>query len=251
METFDNLADVSVPSPGNSGKNVLIVLSGGQDSVTILGHALSKLHNVRAISFAYGQRHSVELECAARVCEIYGIDHKVVDIDFFGQLVDSALTHPEQDVAAAHPANDKLPASFVPNRNMLLLTLAHAHAQTINADEVWTGVCQTDYSGYPDCREEFIVALNNALRVGYQVNIPIVTPLMFLNKAETWEMAYQCGFINTVRHHSHTCYNGNHETMNDWGYGCGNCPACKLRANGYYDWLAGSVESFPEESPKL
>lgn len=233
-------------------KNVLVVLSGGQDSVTILGHALSKLHNVRAISFNYGQRHSVELECAKEVCDLYGIEHKVIDISFFGSLVDSALTHEGEDVSQPHAAHANLPASFVPNRNMVMLTLAHAYAQTCNADEVWTGVCQTDYSGYPDCRDVFIHHLNTTLRIGYEVDIPIITPLMYLNKAQTWEMAYQAGFLHTVVDHSHTCYQGEHENLHAWGYGCGECPACELRANGYYDWLADTgTNGLLEESPKL
>lgn len=210
----------------------LVVLSGGQDSVTCLGYALKKFTAVEAISFIYGQKHVIELECAKRVCAKHNVPHKIVDLSFIGQVVTSALTS-NGDVSKAHAYKPGLPASFVPNRNALFLTVAHAHAQEIKADAIVTGVCQTDYSGYPDCRDEFIHALAVALNIGYQTNIAIETPLMWLNKAETFEMAEACGFLEDVLENSHTCYNGDHTTRNEWGYGCGNCPACELRKRGF------------------
>ena len=145
----------------------LVVLSGGQDSVTCLGIAIKKFGaaNVFAIGFNYGQQHAVEISCATIICNKLDIGYKVLDIDFFGQLVTSSLTG-EGSVNDAHPSNPDLPASFVPNRNALFLTIAHAYAQEINAATIYTGVCQTDYSGYPDCRAEFISNLERTLKSG-------------------------------------------------------------------------------------
>jgi 7-cyano-7-deazaguanine synthase len=226
------------PPSVNFNAPALVVLSGGQDSVTCLGLAIEKhgLSNVKAIGFKYGQQHSVEIECATDLCREFGIEYKVIDISFLGALVTSALTG-EGDVSEAHPRLKDLPASFVPNRNALFLTIAHAFAQEFGAESIYTGVCQTDYSGYPDCREIFIGQLNDALNTGYQTpNIQIITPLMYLTKAETFDLANEVGFLDVVLEQSHTCYNGNHETVNEWGYGCGECPACELRAKGFKEW---------------
>lgn len=216
----------------------LVLLSGGQDSVTCLGLALLRNKTsdepVHAISFNYGQKHSVEIECAKKICQRYGIHHKIVDISFFGDMVYSALTDRDpDDVNSKHPDHPDLPASFVPNRNALLLTLAHAWAQTIKADKIIAGMCQTDYPGYPDCRKVFIDGLATALNIGSNSVIPIETPLMNLNKAEIFELAEKVDFLDEVIENSHTCYNGDRSILRDYGYGCGDCPACKLRKNGY------------------
>lgn len=221
----------------NIDKNgiALVVLSGGQDSVTCLGYALKYCKKVFAISFLYGQRHAIELQCARELCEKYNVPHKLVSLDFLPSLVTSALTG-EGNVSDAHAHKPGLPASFVPNRNALFLTIAHAHAQEVGANVVITGVCQTDYSGYPDCRDEFVRSLAQALNIGYQTNIQIATPLMHLTKGETFSLAEDVGFLEEVLTMSHTCYNGDHETKHEWGFGCGHCPACQLRAKGWEEF---------------
>ena len=216
----------------------LVLLSGGQDSVTCLGVAI-KNHghfNVEAISFNYGQQHAIELNQAAIICNHFGIELKIVDLSFLSDLVTSALTG-IGSVNAPHPNKPDLPASFVPNRNALFLTVAHAHAQEIKADRIYAGMCQTDYSGYPDCRKIFIDTLQAALNVGYEVDIRIKTPLMFMTKAETFSLAERVGVLPIVLEHSHTCYNGVRSHRYDWGVGCGKCPACQLREKGFHEFL--------------
>lgn len=211
----------------------LVVLSGGQDSVTCLGLSMALYSEVHAISFAYKQRHAIELDCARAICEKYKIPQRVVDLGFtLSLLVTSALTG-KGEVGQAHAHKPGLPSSFVPGRNALFLTLAHAYAQEIGADVIYTGVCETDYSGYPDCRFDFVQAMQLALNTGYQTKIEIRTPLMYMTKAQTFALAKEVGILGDVLEHSHTCYNGNHHTRYDWGYGCGECPACKLRAEGW------------------
>lgn len=227
-------------------KNALVVLSGGQDSVTCLGVALHQVkqgffEQVYAIGFSYGQKHSIELEQAELICEQLGVDFVVHEIPSLEVLADSALTT-NGDVTRQHHRDASLPASFVPNRNALFLTIAHAYAQKIGASGVFTGVCQTDYSGYPDCRAQFIEALQTTLNLGYNTDIELVTPLMYLTKAETFHLAKMVGVLDTVITHSHTCYNGNRETFNAWGYGCGECAACELRAKGYNEFLEKTLD---------
>lgn len=213
----------------------VVVFSGGQDSTTCLGWAKNRYSEVVAISFIYNQKHKVEIEQAQKITQELGIIHSIVDLGFFPNLVNSALTS-NGDVNVQHPDKPQLLASFVPNRNALFLTLAHAFAQKIGADAIVTGVCQTDYSGYPDCRINFIQALNFSLNISSEVKIPIETPLMFLNKKEIWELAKTEGVFDLVLNYSHTCYNGC-KTINNWGRGCGRCPACKLREKGYEEFI--------------
>ncbi len=223
----------------NRKDKAVVVLSGGQDSVTCLGLALQRHGegNIAAIFFNYGQRHLVEQSCAMAICAKYIIPLKIVDLTFLGKLVTSALTNKEDDISKEHPDKKGLPASFVPSRNALFLTLAHAHAQEIGATSIYTGVCQTDYSGYPDCRATFINALESALNIGYQTSIEIRTPLMCLTKASTFELAKRVAFLGEVIHNSHTCYEGVREELYAWGYGCGECPACILRVKGYEEFI--------------
>lgn len=216
-------------------RNALVVLSGGQDSVTCLGWAIATYNDVYAISFDYGQRHKVELECASKVCDAFNIPHQIMDMKALGELVTTNLVG-DGDVGAAHPHNKDLPASYVPCRNALMLTMAHGYAQEVGATHLVTGVCQTDYSGYPDCREEFVVQLQEALNTGYLTSIRIMTPLMHKTKAETWQLADQVGFLDVVTQMSHTCYLGDRDHKYDWGYGCGECPACVLRAKGWAEY---------------
>ncbi len=216
-------------------KTAVVVLSGGQDSVTCLGVAMSAGYHVHCISFEYGQKHMVELECARKICDKFGVSLRIVDLTFLSKLVTSALTS-DGDVNQQHEYKTDLPASFVPNRNALFLTVAHAYAQEVGADVIYTGVCQTDYSGYPDCRDEFIHALQYTLNRGYQTDIVIMTPLMFKTKAETFALAETCGMLGVVIEDTHTCYNGVRDTLHAWGYGCGECGACKLRAKGWEEF---------------
>lgn len=221
-----------------SPTTALVVLSGGQDSLTCLGLALQNHEKVHAISFRYNQRHAVELECAKLNCAELKVPHLVVDLGLtLTTLVTSALTGPGE-VGVPHAHKEGLPSSFVPGRNALFLTLAHAYAQEIRAKFIFTGVCQTDYSGYPDCRLDFINKLGSALNIGYESAIGIITPLMFLDKADTFALAENVGVLDRVISQTHTCYNGDHTTKHEWGHGCGTCPACLLRKAGWEEYQA-------------
>lgn len=216
----------------NQNSAAVVVLSGGQDSVTCLGLALKNYGTVYALGFRYGQKHAIELEQAALICEKLGVSFVVFDIPALSELGDSALTT-GGDVSQPHHRNPNLPASFVPNRNTLFLTIAHAYAQRVQAETVITGVCETDFSGYPDCRARFIQMLEDTLNLGYLTNIEFHTPLMYIDKAATFKLAEDCGILQLVIEESHTCYNGDRTLRWDWGSGCGACPACELRKNGY------------------
>lgn len=210
----------------------LVIFSGGQDSTTCLGYALKKFDEVVAISFRYGQKHSIELEQARTICQKLDVELHEIDISFFGQMVDSALTH-NGNVNEKHSRLKDLPASFVPNRNGLFILLAHAFAQKIGVEVLVTGTCETDFSGYNDCRQEFIDSMSRTLKLSSGCLIEIETPLMYLNKAQTFDLAEKCGILDIVLKDSHTCYNGDRTHEHEWGFGCGVCPACVLRENGY------------------
>lgn len=222
--------------------HALVVLSGGQDSITCLGSAIKAFGTVTAVHFQYKQKHaSPEVRACNTVCNKYSVPLRIVDIGgVLASLVSSALTNSGSvlEVGLPHPTKPGLPSSFVPGRNALFLTLAHAMAQEIGAKIIVTGVCQTDYSGYPDCREEFVTLLEDALNTGYESDIAIITPLMRLNKAETFALAEEVGVLEDVLLLSHTCYNGEHDHFNAWGYGCGKCPACELRKKGYEEYVS-------------
>tara|TARA_A100001201_G_scaffold13622_1_gene16654 strand:+ start:33 stop:716 length:684 start_codon:yes stop_codon:yes gene_type:complete len=215
----------------------LVIFSGGQDSTTCLYWALNekiRWNEVEAITFNYGQKHSVELECAKNICEKNNIKQTVIDISFLDTIVKSALTS-NGDVCKL---NEKgLPSSFVPNRNQLFITMAHSYAQKIGAKYLIGGMCETDYSGYPDCRREYIDSIQLSSNLGSDSDIDILTPLMYLDKAETFDLAHKIGKLYEVIDESHTCYNGDRETYHHWGYGCDNCPACELRKKGFYEFL--------------
>lgn len=242
-----NLKEVYEAANAQEGEgHALVVLSGGQDSTTCLHWANHVWRGaISAVTFDYGQKHSVEIESAKKNAERLGIQHYIIPLPQISLLAQSALLkHPAMggpsDVSVAHPLNKDLPASFVPNRNAALLTSAHALAQQINASHLVTGVCQTDYSGYPDCREEFINALELALNLGAAKSVMIHTPLMHLSKADTFELAQKLGVLLDIVNDTHTCYNGDHTTYHPWGYGCGECPACKIRSEGYYSFVMRS-----------
>lgn len=214
----------------------IVTLSGGQDSTTCLGVALDECKRVKAIAFNYGQRHKVELGCAAAIAHRHGVELVVVEVSALKQLCTSALTR-TGETGAPHAYKPGLPATFVPARNAIFLTLAHAYAQEHEAQVIYTGVCETDYSGYPDCRNEFVTKLEHTLNCGYETNIKIETPLMWLDKAATFALAEKHSILNTVIAMSHTCYEGDHTTRNDWGFGCGKCGACDLRAKGWSKYV--------------
>lgn len=214
----------------------VVIFSGGQDSTSCLLWSLNRFDLVECISFDYGQKHAVELEQASKICEKLNVRLTVVDISFLDQIVKSALLSDDGNV---NELNEKgLPSSFVPNRNQLFITLAHAYAQKIGASNLVTGVCQTDYSGYPDCRDAFIKAIEWATNMGSESAVRIHTPLMWLTKAQTFELAARENGLDIVVQLSHTCYNGNRSLEHDWGFGCGTCPACELRAAGWREYKA-------------
>lgn len=225
METLPNIESV-------------VVMSGGQDSATCLAYTLARGLEPLAVSFDYNQRHRAELEAASNICRMWGVPHRTVKLPDLSQVTSSALIG-EGDVSKRHHRKRNLPASFVPGRNTLFLTLAHAMAAELSAGEIVTGVCQTDYSGYPDCRRLFIDKLQDTLNTGYEEDISINTPLMNLTKAETFALAELCGKDKAldIIHHSLTCYNGITSQEFAWGRGCGECPACDLRQRGYHDYL--------------
>lgn len=214
----------------------IVVLSGGQDSVTTLAIARDDSNVAGLIHFDYGQRHGIERDMAAWWSEHTGIPLAIIPINSLSHVGDSALIG-HGDIAAAHPTLAHLPASFVPGRNIVMLTLAAAYAMRIGATDIYTGVCETDYSGYPDCRNDTIQRLADTLRAGLDFpELRIVTPLMWASKADTWALAAQHGVLHDVIHHTHTCYEGDHNTLHVWGYGCGTCPACTIRQRGWNEY---------------
>ncbi|MGF1717183.1 7-cyano-7-deazaguanine synthase QueC [Photobacterium chitinilyticum] len=212
-------------------RKAVVVFSGGQDSTTCLIQALANYDEVHCITFDYGQRHKLEIEVAQSVAKELGVTaHKVMDVGLLNELAISSLTR--DNIAVSHELQENgLPNSFVPGRNILFLTLAGIYAYQIGADAVITGVCETDFSGYPDCRDEFVKSLNQSLVLGMDRPLNIETPLMWLNKAETWALADQYNKLNFVREQTLTCYNG------IIGDGCGDCPSCDLRRAGLEDYL--------------
>jgi 7-cyano-7-deazaguanine synthase len=210
-----------------SAEKALVVLSGGQDSTTCLYWALDRFdHNaIDTVSFDYGQRHHIELDCAARVAEFAGVPNTCLPIDTFAALGGDALTDPDVEVASGTNEQAGLPNTFVPGRNLIFLTFAAAYAYQRGIRHLVIGVAQTDYSGYPDCREGTITALQHALRLGMESDVTIHTPLMHLSKKETVELARELGALPAMAL-THTCYNGERPP-------CGQCAACELRARGF------------------
>lgn len=220
----------------------LILFSGGQDSATCLAWALDRFEQVETIGFDYGQRHSVELECRASFrdkvvglkqdwASKLGPDH-MLDLSVIGQVSDAALT---SDAAIAL-RDDGLPNTFVPGRNLLFFTLAAALASRRHLRHLVGGMCETDYSGYPDCRDDTLKSLQVTLNLGIGSNHVLHTPLMWIDKAQTWKMAQNLGgsaLVHLIRTETHTCYLGERDRLHEWGYGCAACPACDLRQRGW------------------
>ena len=233
---------------GPADNAALVLFSGGQDSTVCLAWALQRYASVETVGFDYGQRHTVELACRERLRtelsavfpewgERLGPDH-CLKLEALGQISDTALTR-DAEIAFAESG---LPTTFVPGRNLLFFTYAAALGYRRGITRLVGGMCETDYSGYPDCRAATLTALNDAIRLGTDMAFVIETPLMHLDKAQTWALADDIGgpaFVDIVREHTHSCYLGERSRRHDWGYGCGACPACELRAKGYEAWQAG------------
>lgn len=226
----------------------MVLFSGGQDSATCLAWALDRFAHVETVGFSYGQRHIIELECRDEL--IAGIralkpewarklgEAHTLDIPTLGEISDTALT---RDVAI-EMGEGGLPNTFVPGRNLVFLTFAAALAYRRGIVNIVGGMCETDFSGYPDCRDDTIKALNAALNLGMDRTFEIHTPLMWRSKAQTWSLAEELGgngLIDLIVEQSHTCYLGERGERHDWGYGCGECPACSLRAKGWAEFQAG------------
>jgi 7-cyano-7-deazaguanine synthase len=228
-------------------RTALVVFSGGQDSTACLAWALARYAHVETIGFDYGQRHKIELDCRGQVrselarafpdwASRLGDDH-LLDLGLLGQISDTALTASR---AIEMQANG-LPNTFVPGRNLLFLNFAAALAYRRGASVLIGGMCETDYSGYPDCRDNTLKALQVAISLGLDAPMTIETPLMWLTKAQTWAMTHALGgeaLNNLITEHTHTCYLGDRSQRHAWGYGCGQCPACDLRREGFEAWQA-------------
>ena len=202
-------------------EKALVVFSGGQDSTTCLFWAKQQFSHVEAVTFAYGQRHDAEIEVAKEIATELDVPHHILDLSLLGQLTSNALTRHDLDID-----NADVPNTFVDGRNHLFLSFAAVMAKQLGMHHIVTGVCETDFSGYPDCRDQFIKSLNVTLNLAMDYPFVIDTPLMWLNKKETWALADELGAFDYVKERTLTCYNG------VIGSGCGECPACKLRQNG-------------------
>jgi 7-cyano-7-deazaguanine synthase len=222
----------------------LVLFSAGQDSATCLAWALARYGRVETAGFFYGQRHAVEMTQRQVLLRLFadrsanlGEDH-VVDLSGYGAIAESALTAER----AIEMAETGLPTTFVPGRNLVFLTVASAIAHRRGIDTLIGGMCETDFSGYPDCRRETIDATARAIALGLDRPVTIETPLMHLTKAQTWALVHELGgddLVAAIVEHSHTCYAGDRTHRHAWGYGCGACPACDLRAKGWRAWTAG------------
>ena len=228
-------------------EDALVLFSGGQDSTTCLAWALARYRRVETIGFHYGQRHAVEMQCRgvirnalpAHLQARLGPDHVVDIASGLAALGDTALTSER----AIETGRDGLPTTFVPGRNLLFLTYAAALAWRRDLRRIVGGMCETDYSGYPDCRDDTIKAMQLALNLGMQRRFVLETPLMWLDKAQTWAMADEAGLVPLIVEYTHTCYLGDRVHRHDWGYGCGDCPACHLRADGFAVWSSGGKKN--------
>ena len=230
-----------------SSDRALVLFSGGQDSAVCLAWALERYAAVETVGFSYGQRHAVELDARAQVrkqvqarfpewAAKLGPD-ELIDLSALGAISDTALTR-EAEIAMGA---DGLPTTFVPGRNLAFLVFAGALAYRRDCGALVGGMCETDYSGYPDCRSDALNAQAQALRLGMDADLTLETPLMHIDKAATWALAHELGgaaLVDLIREETHTCYRGERGTRHDWGYGCGACPACDLRATGWSGYLA-------------
>jgi 7-cyano-7-deazaguanine synthase len=233
----------------SQAEGALVLFSGGQDSATCLAWALARFGTVETIGFDYGQRHRIELECRGRIATrlrrefpdwgaTLGEDH-LIDLSVLGQISETALT---RDSAIGF-AESGLPNTFVPGRNLLFFTFAAATGYRRGLRHLVGGMCETDYSGYPDCRDDTLKSLQTSLSLGMDCRFAIHTPLMRCDKRATWELARELGgdaLVELIREESHSCYLGERDQHHDWGYGCGECPACELRRKGWEAFVGGS-----------
>ena len=217
------------------GESALVVFSGGQDSTTCLFWAKQRFNRVVALSFRYGQRHALEVELAGDIAKEADVEFHVLDVPLVGQLGSNSLTDKSITIDEVKPENS-FPNTFVPGRNLFFLSIAAVFAREHGIFNIVTGVSQTDFSGYPDCRDAFIKSLNVTLDLAMDAQFKIHTPLMWLDKAQTWALADSLGVLDLVRTRTLTCYNG------VVGDGCGHCPACNLRRRGLELYLSGKTE---------
>lgn len=239
-------------NPVNPSRHALVLFSGGQDSTTCLAWALEHFERVETIGFQYGQRHAIELEMRPKLLEKIrrlssvwdqrlGQDH-MLDLGIISQLSQTAMT---SDIAIQMQENG-LPNTFVPGRNLMFMLSAATLAYRRNLSVLVGGMCETDFSGYPDCRDDSMKALQVAINLGLDTRITLETPLMWIDKAKTWKLAEQLGgqtLVDLIREDTHTCYLGERGQLHQWGHGCGHCPACELRAKGYQQFLDQRVPS--------
>lgn len=239
-------------SQTKSLKKALVLFSGGQDSTTCLAWALSHYDLVETIGFNYGQRHAIELERRPVILEKIqqfseswrrklGSDH-LCNLSLLSDISETAMTS-EMEIRTMQ---NGLPNTFVPGRNLMFLTVAAMVAYRRNLDILVGGMCETDFSGYPDCRDDAIKALQVALNIGMDTHLNLVTPLMWKNKKETWQLAFDLGgqqLVDLVIRDTHTCYIGSHDHLHEWGYGCGKCPACQLRKRGYLQYQTETAKN--------
>ena len=226
-------------------QGALVLFSGGQDSATCLAWALARFEHVETLGFDYRQRHVVELDCRAALragmpSPRLGPDH-TLDLGVLGEISETALTRDAEITLRA----DGLPNTFVPGRNLIFLTLGAALAYRRGLRHIVAGMCETDYSGYPDCRDDTIKALQAAINLGMNTRLVLHTPLMWRDKAATWRLAEKYGVVELIRTESHSCYKGERGVLHAWGHGCGACPACALRAKGWASYSGGHDEPHP------
>ncbi|WP_343636795.1 7-cyano-7-deazaguanine synthase QueC [Roseateles sp.] len=255
---MSDAAPAPIPAVHASRRKALVLFSGGQDSTACLAWALDRFAEVETLGFDYGQRHRIELDCRqtvrAEIAAQYphwapklGEDH-LLDLSLLGQISDTALT---QDRAIELQANG-LPNTFVPGRNLLFLTFAATLAYRRGASVLVGGMCETDFSGYPDCRDNTLKALQVALSLGLDTPMTLDTPLMFLTKAQTWALTEALGgtaLNDLIVEHTHTCYLGERRSRHGWGWGCGHCPACELRAKGWHEFQRDKAAGAARPAP--
>ncbi|MEH7238859.1 7-cyano-7-deazaguanine synthase QueC [Bacillus sp. JJ1562] len=210
-------------------EKAIVVFSGGQDSTTCLFWALKTFKEVEVVTFNYNQRHKLEIDCAIAIAEELKVKHHLLDMQLLNQLAPNALTR--NDIEIKEGEDGELPSTFVPGRNLIFLSFAAVLASQVGAKHIITGVCETDFSGYPDCRDAFVKSLNVSINLSMDKQFVIHTPLMWLDKAETWKLADELNVLDYVREKTLTCYEG------VIGDGCGKCPACKLRKQGLEKYL--------------
>lgn len=222
----------------DSLEKCLVIFSGGQDSTTLAVWAKKAFDSVALLAFDYGQRHYVELQQARIIAKKLDLPLEIIRLDFLEQITQSALFLNNQDcINATHFTNKDLPASFVPNRNAIFITLAHSFAQKISATHIGIGVSEQDYSGYPDCRKVFIDCIEKTLNLSSSTHIKLHTPFIAMSKAQEFHLAKELGILDIILEDTHTCYEGIRDKRHSWGYGCGKCNACVLRKNAYKKFL--------------